>query len=64
MVKINGKSMEVGAISLLDYLLNNGYKVEVVAVELNGNIVKKIDYKNTFLQDGDSVEIVSFVGGG
>lgn len=64
MVKINGQPKEVGNISIFEYLRNNGYKLEVVAVELNGKIVKKIDYNNTYLHDGDSVEIVSFVGGG
>lgn len=48
----------------MEYLNNYGYNVKVVAVELNGKIVKKSDFENTCLHDGDSVEIVSFVGGG
>lgn len=35
-----------------------------VAVEVNLNIVKKCDYENQELNDGDTVEIVNFVGGG
>ena len=35
-----------------------------VAVEVNLNIVKKNDYHNCVLKDGDVVEIVNFVGGG
>jgi sulfur carrier protein len=35
-----------------------------VAVEVNIIIIKKIDYDNCQLKDGDSVEIVNFVGGG
>ena len=31
---------------------------------LNGNIVPKAAYAETVLSDGDSIEIVSFVGGG
>ena len=55
---------ELANINLLDYLLKNGFKTEVLAVELNGRIVKKADYAVTTLCDGDIVEIVSFVGGG
>lgn len=35
-----------------------------VAVEVNLNIIKKADYLSHQLNEGDSVEIVSFVGGG
>jgi sulfur carrier protein len=33
-------------------------------VELNLEIVPKSQYDSTILKDGDSVEVVSFVGGG
>ena len=35
-----------------------------VAVEKNGEIVPKAEYSHTVLKNGDSVEVVSFVGGG
>lgn len=35
-----------------------------VAVEVNLNIIRKQDYQTSVLHDGDSVEIVNFVGGG
>lgn len=35
-----------------------------VAVELNRNIIDKADYSKTILKDNDSLEIVSFIGGG
>lgn len=35
-----------------------------VAVEVNLKVVKKCDYDSTPLHEGDSVEIVNFVGGG
>jgi sulfur carrier protein len=35
-----------------------------VAVEVNINIIKKANYQEHVLNDGDSVEIVNFVGGG
>ncbi|MBR3993717.1 MAG: sulfur carrier protein ThiS, partial [Clostridia bacterium] len=41
-----------------------GYDLMRVAVELNGDIVPKVQYADTIFKDGDSVEVVSFVGGG
>ncbi len=35
-----------------------------VAVEVNLKIIKKDHYQDHLLSDGDSVEIVNFVGGG
>ncbi len=48
-------------LGLLEFL-----KVEPqrVAVELNMEIVKKDKYGSTKMQDGDSLEIVSFMSGG
>lgn len=64
MIKINGKMCENNGYNLLEYLKSNGYNPQVVAVEINGTIVKKTNFEKTTLMDGDSVEIVSFVGGG
>ena len=34
------------------------------AVELNGQVVRRVDHPNARLQDGDRVEVVRLVGGG
>lgn len=64
MIKINGEYRQIDGTNLLEYLRINGYNPTVVAVEINGVIIKKSDFVSTTLSDGDSVEIVSFVGGG
>jgi len=64
MVKINGESFDISGKSIEKYLLDAGYDTKRVAVELNGDILPKSQYGNTTLGDGDSVEVVSFVGGG
>jgi sulfur carrier protein len=63
-VTINGEKADVAGKTLSDYLKDVGYDIRRVAVELNGEIVLKSQYESTRLQDGDRVEIVSFVGGG
>ena len=35
-----------------------------VAVEVNMKIIKKADYDGHVLNEGDAIEVVSFVGGG
>ena len=63
-VKINGERFDVAGKSIEKYLVDAGYDTRLVAVELNGDILPKSQYGNTTLGDGDSVEVVSFVGGG
>lgn len=65
MIKINGEYIEnLTDKTVAAYLMESGYDINRVAVERNGDILPKVQYDSTILQDGDSVEIVSFVGGG
>ncbi|MBE7025649.1 MAG: sulfur carrier protein ThiS [Ruminococcaceae bacterium] len=64
MIRINGENLDVDGKSVAEYLNSAGYDQMRVAVELNGDIVPKVQYTDTVFKDGDSVEVVSFVGGG
>lgn len=64
MVKINGDEFNIAGRTVAQFLSESGFDIRRVAVELNGDILPKTQYESTVLQDGDSVEIVSFVGGG
>ena len=64
MVKINGKQEDVAGKTIAEYLDAANYRAERIVVEPNLEIVPKTDYAAAVLQDGDEVEIVSFMGGG
>ena len=64
MVKVNGTEMNIAGKTVSEYLAATDYDPKRIAIERNGDIVFKSQYDATILQDGDSVEIVSFVGGG
>jgi sulfur carrier protein len=65
MIYVNGnKVSNADNLSLSDYLVREGYKISFVAVECNGSIIPKTQYKEKILADGDVIEVVSFVGGG
>ena len=63
MINVNGKETE-NSKSLSVLLENSGFRRDRIAVEINGEIIKKSDYDKTVLNDGDKIEVVSFVGGG
>lgn len=64
-LKINGTDSEVQDCITISGLLGT-LQIEParVAVEVNLKIVKKCNFNNHVLKDGDSIEIVNFVGGG
>jgi sulfur carrier protein len=64
-IVLNGESRQVPAgATLLDLLAGLGRDPRTVAVERNGEIVRRPDYGATVLAAGDRLEVVHFVQGG
>lgn len=64
-MKVNGVTVAVPTgLSLLAYLQQQGYPLDRIAVEYNGDILARAAYGAIQLQPDDVVEIVCFVGGG
>lgn len=65
MITVNGEELDLPSGQTLLELLNaRHYRLEVIAVEHNGKILRREDYATTQLCAGDKLEVVSFVGGG
>ena len=65
MITVNGKQIQLTPeMSVADYLEQNNYQINRIAVEMNEEILPKYSYSETMLKDGDRLEVVTFVGGG
>lgn len=64
MVKINGQQTDAAGKTVAEIVTEKGLNVQRVAVELNGDIVKRSDFDKVVVKEDDSMEIVNFVGGG
>lgn len=62
---VNGKATELAegltVSGLVQHLGLDGLRI---AVELNREVVRRAEYSGTMLKAGDTVEVVTFVGGG
>ncbi|HKA32623.1 MAG TPA: sulfur carrier protein ThiS [Candidatus Binatia bacterium] len=65
LIQINGEKKEIeSGLSVAQLLESLGIRSGRIVVELNRDIVARGAHGETFLQEGDAVEIVHFVGGG
>ncbi len=64
-VQINGEEKEIAeSLSVAQLLDELGLRPGRVVVELNRNVISRDAHGTTFLKEGDTIEIVHFVGGG
>lgn len=64
MARINGKDIPAKGKTISEIIALLGYDKTRIAVEINGEILPRAQYDAAVIDENDSVEIVSFVGGG
>ena len=64
-VQVNGETRELREnLTLSDLVRELSLVPERLAVELNREVVRRAQWAETVIREGDKVEIVHFVGGG
>jgi thiamine biosynthesis protein ThiS len=64
-ITLNGEKRAVpDGLTVAGLLQHLGIQTERVAVEINLDIVRKATYTERSVNEGDSVEVVQFMGGG
>ena len=64
-VTINGEEHEFpDATPLVEYVSSLGVNVKMIAIAYNGEVLRRDEWANVTLSDGDTVEVVRAVGGG
>jgi len=63
-ILLNGKARQTAAGTVSELVKELSLDPARIALERNGEIVRKASYHETPLDDGDKIEIVHFVGGG
>lgn len=64
-IVLNGESRSIGGEIDLETLINNlDLPSKRLAVELNGSVVRRSEWPDTLVSNGDKLEVVHFVGGG
>lgn len=61
---INGKEREIKACTVNELMTFLNLNVKKVVVEVNGNIVEPSSFNEFKVKEEDTIEVISFVGGG
>ena len=63
-ITVNGRQEEVPEGTVLDLLKHKDWEPQMVAVELNANLLERDALATTPLKEGDRVECIFYMGGG
>ena len=64
-IQLNGKKVVIKTnYSISDLLKKYKLSKKKIAIEHNGVIIPKTNFKKRYLKDNDKIEIVHFIGGG
>jgi sulfur carrier protein len=63
-ITLNGQPVDTACRTLLELIAEKGYDPDAIVAEVNLALIKKEQWQQHVLQNGDRVELLSFVGGG
>ena len=64
-MKVNGEQIQLTkATTLEEFLKEQGYNIQRIAIERNDEIVQRENFSDVMLSDSDIIEVVHFMGGG
>mgnify|MGYP001380617975 FL=1 len=64
-IQLNGKKISIKPkATIYDLLKKFNLNNKKVAIEYNGIIIPKSNYKKKYLKNNDKLEVVHFIGGG
>ena len=64
-MKVNGEQIQLTkATTLEEFLKEQGYNIQRIAIERNDEIVPRENFSEVMLSDSDIIEVVHFIGGG
>lgn len=63
-MKVNGSTYNYEGQTVQEILEDLAFRMDRIVVEYNGKILSKADWESTRVSPADTMEVVTFVGGG
>ncbi|MCI5224222.1 MAG: sulfur carrier protein ThiS, partial [Candidatus Electrothrix sp. AR4] len=59
LITLNGEKTTTAGLTLYEMILEKGFTLDTVIAEVNLQLIKKEDWRQTALNEGDTVELLS-----
>jgi thiamine biosynthesis protein ThiS len=63
-INLNGKKLTSNSKTLMDLVLEQGFDPDSLIAEVNFEVIRQETWKHVSIKEGDTIELLSFVGGG
>ncbi len=63
-INLNGKKIQSKSKTIMELVLEKNFNPESLIAELNFKIIKQENWEKTAIEQGDNIELLSFVQGG
>ncbi len=63
-INLNGKAIESQSATLMALVREKGLKPASLVAEVNLEVIAQQDWESFEIKEGDTIELLSFVGGG
>lgn len=63
-INLNGTPLETHSLTLMDLVIAQGNDPASLIVEYNSKVVRQDTWGEISIKEGDTIELLSFVGGG
>jgi len=63
-INLNGKAIESQSATLMALVREKGLKAASLVAEVNLEVIAQQDWESFEIKEGDTIELLSFVGGG
>jgi sulfur carrier protein len=60
----NPDNLDVESCTVNDLLKIKNFTFKMLIIKINGKLIKKEDYNNTIIHDGDNVNVLHLISGG
>ena len=63
-ISLNGEHIQCKSSTLMDLVREKGYDPSSLVAEVNLNVISQSEWESYAIQNGDTIELLNFVGGG
>ncbi len=63
-INLNGKNIKSQSATLIAFIREQGFETAALVAEVNFKLIRQQEWESFEIKNGDTIELLTFVGGG